>query len=108
MLRALRGANDFERRARGAERTLGRDPQVVRHLAKEFESEALLGRKFSDGMAQCNQRTDDNDARSKGLQIGVRSSYCRSRVNEIVDDRDAFALTAGCKGSGTPLRGNEW
>src|SRR5258708_37796614 len=51
MLRALRGANDFERRARGAQRTFVGCPQVIWHSPKKFESEALFGREFSDALA---------------------------------------------------------
>ncbi len=48
---ALRGANDFERRACGAQRTFVGGPQVIWHSPKKFESEALFGREFSDALA---------------------------------------------------------
>jgi hypothetical protein len=48
--------------------------------------------KFGDGISEREERPYGNNVSANGLQIGEGSANSRTGANDIINDRDPFAL----------------
>ena len=68
-----------------------RRPKVAGEMSQAFERQILLPQVVECLCAQHEQRTDQHYACATCLHVRHRAADGRSRVDDVVDDRDVFA-----------------